>query len=227
MKVLVVEDEDKIAQFLKKGLTEKGYTVEAVKDAVPFWETMEKLGGKEGAEPADDAAAKLKRFKKYVDSGGEVYDKAEDRMKLLDWTSGVVEPESKLTGLKKLGLGYFDSLINGMLAVDAAQNGNWGEASGYTGNAVKSLRPMADLLFSSEALVTLGKADAPLAVTLTAVDLLSKYETGALDKKEVLAKKAAGQELMLALTSSIDGLKGKLRDLENLLRLMAEDQRCR
>ncbi|HYK43386.1 MAG TPA: response regulator transcription factor [Thermoanaerobaculia bacterium] len=32
MKVLVVEDEDKIAQFLRKGLTEKGYSVEAVKD---------------------------------------------------------------------------------------------------------------------------------------------------------------------------------------------------
>jgi DNA-binding response OmpR family regulator len=33
MRVLVVEDEEKIAQFLKKGLTEKGYSVEAVKDA--------------------------------------------------------------------------------------------------------------------------------------------------------------------------------------------------
>ena len=32
MKVLVVEDEEKIAQFLKKGLTEKGYSVDAVKD---------------------------------------------------------------------------------------------------------------------------------------------------------------------------------------------------
>jgi two-component system, OmpR family, response regulator len=32
VKVLVVEDEDKIAQFLRKGLTEKGYSVEAVKD---------------------------------------------------------------------------------------------------------------------------------------------------------------------------------------------------
>jgi DNA-binding response OmpR family regulator len=32
MRVLVVEDEAKIAQFLKKGLTEKGYTVEAVGD---------------------------------------------------------------------------------------------------------------------------------------------------------------------------------------------------
>ena len=33
MRVLVVEDEQKIAQFLKKGLTEKGYAVEAVADA--------------------------------------------------------------------------------------------------------------------------------------------------------------------------------------------------
>ena len=32
MKVLVVEDEEKIAQFLRKGLMEKGYSVEAVKD---------------------------------------------------------------------------------------------------------------------------------------------------------------------------------------------------
>ena len=32
MRVLVVEDEEKIAQFLKKGLSEKGYTVEAVGD---------------------------------------------------------------------------------------------------------------------------------------------------------------------------------------------------
>ena len=32
MRVLVVEDEEKIAQFLKKGLTEKGYTVETVGD---------------------------------------------------------------------------------------------------------------------------------------------------------------------------------------------------
>ena len=33
MKVLVVEDEQRIAQFLRKGLTEKGYAVEAVGDA--------------------------------------------------------------------------------------------------------------------------------------------------------------------------------------------------
>ncbi len=33
MRVLVVEDEQKIAQFLKKGLTEKGYAVETVGDA--------------------------------------------------------------------------------------------------------------------------------------------------------------------------------------------------
>ena len=33
MKVLVVEDEQRIAQFLKKGLTEKGYLVDAVGDA--------------------------------------------------------------------------------------------------------------------------------------------------------------------------------------------------
>jgi DNA-binding response OmpR family regulator len=32
MRVFVVEDEEKIAQFLKKGLTEKGYAVEAVGD---------------------------------------------------------------------------------------------------------------------------------------------------------------------------------------------------
>lgn len=41
MKVLVVEDEDKIAQFLRKGLTEKGYTVEAVKDADSALERFE------------------------------------------------------------------------------------------------------------------------------------------------------------------------------------------
>ena len=33
MRVLVLEDEEKIAQFLKKGLTEKGYAVETVGDA--------------------------------------------------------------------------------------------------------------------------------------------------------------------------------------------------
>ena len=33
MKVLVVEDEERIAQFLRKGLTEKGYAVETVQDA--------------------------------------------------------------------------------------------------------------------------------------------------------------------------------------------------
>ena len=33
MKVVVVEDEQRISQFLKKGLAEKGYTVEAVGDA--------------------------------------------------------------------------------------------------------------------------------------------------------------------------------------------------
>ena len=33
MRILVVEDEQKIAQFLRKGLTEKGYTVETVPDA--------------------------------------------------------------------------------------------------------------------------------------------------------------------------------------------------
>ena len=33
MRVLVVEDEEKIAQFLKKGLTEKGYTVEVAGNA--------------------------------------------------------------------------------------------------------------------------------------------------------------------------------------------------
>ena len=33
MRVLVIEDEQKIAQFLKKGLTEKGYVVETASDA--------------------------------------------------------------------------------------------------------------------------------------------------------------------------------------------------
>ena len=41
MKVLVVEDEQKIAQFLKKGLTEKGYAVEAVADADSALERMD------------------------------------------------------------------------------------------------------------------------------------------------------------------------------------------
>ena len=41
MRVLVVEDEQKIAQFLKKGLTEKGYTVELVGDADAALERLE------------------------------------------------------------------------------------------------------------------------------------------------------------------------------------------
>ncbi|MGH9316278.1 MAG: response regulator transcription factor [Thermoanaerobaculia bacterium] len=42
MRVLVVEDEEKIAQFLKKGLTEKGYTVEAVGDSDSALERLER-----------------------------------------------------------------------------------------------------------------------------------------------------------------------------------------
>ncbi|HEX9287791.1 MAG TPA: response regulator transcription factor [Thermoanaerobaculia bacterium] len=41
MRVLVVEDEEKIAQFLRKGLTEKGYSVEAVADADLALERLE------------------------------------------------------------------------------------------------------------------------------------------------------------------------------------------
>jgi DNA-binding response OmpR family regulator len=41
MRVLVVEDEEKIAQFLRKGLSEKGYTVEAVADADTALERLE------------------------------------------------------------------------------------------------------------------------------------------------------------------------------------------
>jgi DNA-binding response OmpR family regulator len=41
MRILVVEDEQKIAQFLKKGLAEKGYTVEAVGDADAALERLE------------------------------------------------------------------------------------------------------------------------------------------------------------------------------------------
>ena len=41
MRVLVVEDEEKIAQFLRKGLTEKGYSVEAVADADRALERLE------------------------------------------------------------------------------------------------------------------------------------------------------------------------------------------
>jgi DNA-binding response OmpR family regulator len=41
MRVLVVEDEDKIAQFLKKGLTEKGYSVEVASDADTAFERIE------------------------------------------------------------------------------------------------------------------------------------------------------------------------------------------
>jgi DNA-binding response OmpR family regulator len=41
MKVLVVEDEEKIAQFLRKGLGEKGYSVEAVGDADTALERLE------------------------------------------------------------------------------------------------------------------------------------------------------------------------------------------
>jgi len=39
--VLVVEDEDKIAQFLKKGLTEKGYSVEVASDADTAFQRIE------------------------------------------------------------------------------------------------------------------------------------------------------------------------------------------
>ena len=39
--MLVVEDEEKIAQFLRKGLTEKGYSVEAVADADRALERLE------------------------------------------------------------------------------------------------------------------------------------------------------------------------------------------
>ena len=46
MRILVVEDEQKIAQFLKKGLTEKGYTVETAADADSALERLE-------AAPAD------------------------------------------------------------------------------------------------------------------------------------------------------------------------------
>jgi len=41
LKVLVVEDEEKIAQFLRKGLGEKGYSVEAVGDADTALERLE------------------------------------------------------------------------------------------------------------------------------------------------------------------------------------------
>ena len=41
MRVLVVEDEEKIAQFLRKGLSEKGYSVEAVSDADAALERLE------------------------------------------------------------------------------------------------------------------------------------------------------------------------------------------
>jgi DNA-binding response OmpR family regulator len=41
MKVLVVEDEQRIAQFLKKGLTEKGYAVDAVGNADAALERIE------------------------------------------------------------------------------------------------------------------------------------------------------------------------------------------
>jgi len=43
MKILVVEDEQKIAQFLKKGLAEKGYAVEAVGDADAALERLEAM----------------------------------------------------------------------------------------------------------------------------------------------------------------------------------------
>ena len=44
MKVVVVEDEQRIAQFLRKGLTEKGYAVEAVSDADAALERIAAVG---------------------------------------------------------------------------------------------------------------------------------------------------------------------------------------
>jgi DNA-binding response OmpR family regulator len=41
VKILVVEDEERISQFLKKGLTEKGYTVEVAGDADSALERIE------------------------------------------------------------------------------------------------------------------------------------------------------------------------------------------
>jgi DNA-binding response OmpR family regulator len=41
MRVLVVEDEEKISQFLRKGLSEKGYSVETVADADAALERLE------------------------------------------------------------------------------------------------------------------------------------------------------------------------------------------
>ena len=53
MRVLVVEDEQKIAQFLKKGLTEKGYAVETAADADTALER--------GRRPADDQRGRRPR----------------------------------------------------------------------------------------------------------------------------------------------------------------------
>jgi two-component system copper resistance phosphate regulon response regulator CusR len=75
MKVLVVEDEEKIAQFLKKGLTEKGYTVETVGDpdsalrrmeAVPFDLLILDLllpGSRDGLEVCREVRARGIRIK--------------------------------------------------------------------------------------------------------------------------------------------------------------------
>ena len=203
----------------------KAAMIEAAKDAVPFWRSAEELARKEAAE---DAAAKLKTLKEYVDQGGEIDDKREELMKFLDKSSGVEEhePKSNLPGTKQLSLSYFDSLVHGMLAVDAAQKGHWGDASTHAANAVQDLRPMADLVLSEDALLTLGRAEGPLGAALFSVDAYAKYKNSALEKQELLDKKAKGQELSLALATRLDALKGKQRDLENLLRMMAEEPRC-
>jgi hypothetical protein len=203
----------------------KAAMLEAVKEATPFGKTMERLGGQEGWQ--EENAARLKLLEEYADHGGKIVGGGESMRKWLDRLSGLVEPKPKLTGMAKFTFGYYDLIFHGMLAVDAAQNQKWGEASEHAGKALWLYRPVADMYFSREALVMLGKADAPVTASIVAVDLLSKYELRALDKKQAVDRKAAGRELTLALTASVDGLKGKQRDLENLLRLMAEDQRCR
>jgi hypothetical protein len=200
---------------------------EYMKEAKEYQEKSEKVAEILGKAASDGALATAKEE---LAKTKEKLERSLAQVRKLMGDKNVKVPNGKppeLPGMGKLAWAYGNSLANASIAADAASDGRWGEASEYAGRAAKDLEPMAEMLLPEEALGFLGAADGYLGVAIAAIDLSAKYGNAYLDKKEKLDRKAEGEKLTRDLTAMVDALKGKQRDLDNLVRMIDEEPRCR
>jgi hypothetical protein len=202
--------------------------LETAKDELPFWRQVEALAQKNRtkSEPVP-VAEEYETVAKYLDQVDKSGDYLKKLVKYLDRVGRGSKPlKPQPPGFPSLEWAYGRSLVEGILATDAASNGDKSRASEHAANAAQALLPAAEWLVPEESLPFLVQWESKLNVSLVAVELWAHYREGIDAHADALQAQTASQALSLELKTRVDRLKGKLRDIQNLQQVIAQEPRC-